>query len=60
MSDGLAFSVLQEHATKHELDTMEQLIITCEFISSLDKANELEEYLKNKEENFTGNKFLEN
>ena len=45
----LAISSIKEHAVKKQLETVESMIITCEFISHLNKDDEFKSWLKERE-----------
>ena len=45
MSNELAISAIQEHASEQKLDKTEQLVLTCEFITTLDKDTDFKQFL---------------
>jgi len=45
MSNELAISAIQEHASEQKLDKTEQLVLTCEFITTLDKDMDFKKFL---------------
>ncbi|KKN55665.1 hypothetical protein LCGC14_0579670 [marine sediment metagenome] len=45
----LAISSIKEHTVKKQLETIESIIIICEYISHLDKDEDFENWLKERE-----------
>jgi len=48
MGNELAISVIKEHAQEEKLDKMEQIVLTCEFITKLDKDADFKKFLIDK------------
>ena len=51
----LAISSIKEHAAKKKIETDESIIITCEYISHLDKDEDFNNWLKEREKQENNN-----